>query len=165
MDAYESLLARRSIRKYKKDAVPHELIEKVVEAARHAPSGMNTQAWHFVVVEDRSKIDEIGRFILGGDAEICYGAPVFIMVSYDEKSPYANEDSACAMCAMMYASCALGLGSVWINRINRSGEKAASMQKFGVPEGYRVYGCLALGYADMTPDERMLKKDTVTYIR
>lgn len=165
MDAYESLLARRSIRKYKKDAVPHELVEKVVDAARHAPSGMNTQGWHFVVVEDRKKIAEIGRYVQESDAELCCGAPVFIMVGYDEKSPYAKEDSACAMCAMMYAASALGLGSVWINRINRTAAKAESMQKFGVPEGYRVYGCLALGYADMVLQKRDLKEGTVTYLK
>lgn len=164
MDAYENIIRRRSIRKYKQSAVPTELVAKVVEAGRHAPSGMNTQLWHFTVVTDREKIREIGRFVQGNDASICYDAPVFIMVSYEKGNQFEKDDTACAMCAMMYAASALGLGSVWINRINRNPEKAESMQAFGVPEGYRVHGCLALGYPDMVPEKRVLKEGTVTYL-
>lgn len=164
MDAYENIIRRRSIRKYKADPVPLELVEKVVEAGRRAPIGMNTQLWHFTVVTDREMINRIGRFVQENDTSICYDAPVFIMVGYDKDNPFAKDDSACAMCAMMYAASALGLGSVWINRINRNPEKAAGMQAFGVPEGYRVFGCLALGYPDMVPEERVLREGTVTYL-
>ena len=56
MDAYESIISRRSIRSFSKDVPSKELVMKVVEAGRRAPSGMNTQLWHFTVVLSREKI-------------------------------------------------------------------------------------------------------------
>ena len=87
------------------------------------------------------------------------------MVSYEKDDYFAREDTSCALTNMMQASHALGLGSVWINAINRSGEKAERMQSFSVPEGYRVYGALALGYPDGEVRERDLKAaDTIVSI-
>ncbi len=63
---YDSLLQlvknRRSIRRFKADAVPGEMIEKIIEVARWAPSGFNMQPWEFVVVQKpelREKVVEI----------------------------------------------------------------------------------------------------------
>lgn len=84
MDAYQSIKARRSVRSYKKEMPPKNLVMKVVDAGRHAPSGMNTQKWHFTVVMNKEKIKEIGDYVLGGGKSICYDAPVFIMVSYEK---------------------------------------------------------------------------------
>lgn len=166
MDAYESIISRRSIRSFSKDVPSKELVMKVVEAGRRAPSGMNTQLWHFTVVLSREKIREIGRFVLDSDSSICYEAPVFIMVSSKKDNPYAEEDTSCALTNMMQAAHALGLGSVWINAINKRDEKASSMTAFSVPSGYRVYGCLALGYAEGSVKERDLKplSETVSFI-
>ena len=165
MDAYSSIISRRSIRKYKSDMPDLELVMKVVDAGRMAPSGMNTQKWHFTVVLGKERIMEISRFILEEEKSICYDAPVFIMVSYEKDDYFAREDTSCALTNMMQASHALGLGSVWINAINRSWEKAERMQSFSVPEGYRVYGALALGYPDGEVRERDLKAaDTIVSI-
>ena len=67
---------------------------------------------------------------------------------------------------MMQAAHALGLGSVWINAINRNDEKASNMTSFSVPSGYRVYGCLALGYPDGGLRQREVKdaSETVSII-
>ena len=167
MDYYEFLLKRRSCRAYKAESPDVETVMKVVDAGRMAPSGMNTQLWHFTAVMNREKIREISEYVLGNGSSICYDAPVFIMVSYDRTNSFAKEDCACALTNMMQAASALGLGSDWINAVNKREDKAVSMQAFGVPEGYRVYGCLALGYSAMEYKERVLKErsETVTIIR
>ena len=59
MDVTDAILKRRSIRNWKPDPVEKQKIEKVLEAARRAPSWGNTQPWRFIVVQDRAKIDEI----------------------------------------------------------------------------------------------------------
>ena len=166
MDAYESIMTRRSIRSYKKEMPSKELVMKVVDAARHAPSGMNTQKWHFTVVMNSEKIKEISKYVLSEDKSICYDAPVFIMVSYEKDNFFAKEDTSCALVNMMQAAHALGLGSVWINAINRNDEKASNMTSFSVPSGYRVYGCLALGYPDGGLRQREVKdaSETVSII-
>jgi nitroreductase len=58
---FEVITSRKSIRKYKPDPIPRETIERLIEAARWAPSGENAQPWRFVVVEDREKIKDIGK--------------------------------------------------------------------------------------------------------
>jgi nitroreductase len=58
---FEVITNRRSIRKYKPDAVPRETLARLIEAARWAPSGENAQPWRFVIVEDREKIKAIGK--------------------------------------------------------------------------------------------------------
>ncbi len=59
-DAFLELVKkRRSIRRFKPDSVPDEYIEKIIEAARWAPSGANSQPWEFVVIKDQETKDKI----------------------------------------------------------------------------------------------------------
>jgi nitroreductase len=64
---YESLLElvkkRRSIRRFKPDLIPEEYADRIIEAARWAPSGFNIQPWEFVVIKDRKLKDEVVRII------------------------------------------------------------------------------------------------------
>ena len=163
MDAIEALLTRRSTRSFLDKPVEREKLDIIVDAGRKAASGMNTQGWHFSVITNREVIRKLGVFIQENDVSICYGAPVFIIVSYED-SPYAAFDTSCALQNMMVASHALGLGSVWINRINRNEEKAHMLSDYGVPEGHRAYGCLAVGYPADGPKDKELRKGTVSYI-
>lgn len=164
MEALDAIMTRRSIRSFEKRKVEKEKLEKVVDAGRHAASGMNTQGWHFTVITDAEKLRELGAYVQGNDTSICYDAPAFIIVSYEKGNAFAPYDTSCALENMMLASHALGLGSVWINRINKTPEKAENLVSFGVPAGYRAYGCLALGYPAAGPKDKELKEGTVTWI-
>ena len=59
MEALEAILKRRSVRSYTGDPIPREDLEKIVDAARLAPSGYNRQPWEFIVVTDHSVIDKL----------------------------------------------------------------------------------------------------------
>ena len=163
MDAIEALLTRRSTRSFLANPVEREKLDIIVDAGRKAASGMNTQGWHFSVITNRDVIRKLGVFVQENDTSICYDAPVFIIVSYED-SPYAAFDTSCALQNMMVASHALGLGSVWINRINRNDEKAYMLSDYGVPENHRAYGCLAVGYPADGPKDKELREGTVSYI-
>jgi len=58
---FEVITSRKSIRKYKPDPIPRDTLERLIEAARWAPSGENAQPWRFVIVEEREKIKAIGK--------------------------------------------------------------------------------------------------------
>jgi nitroreductase len=58
---FEVITSRKSIRKYKPDPIPRATLERLIEAARWAPSGENAQPWRFVIVEDKEKIKAIGK--------------------------------------------------------------------------------------------------------
>ncbi len=64
MDAIKTILTRRSVRNFKKDEVPQELITQVVECALHAPSSKNSQPWKILVIKDPLKIKEIGNILV-----------------------------------------------------------------------------------------------------
>ncbi len=89
----DTILGRRSIRRYQEKAVPDEILNKLLEAARWAPSWANTQCWHFVVVKD----DEIKRKIQGSvsprnpSSLAIVNAPVLLVVCAQlKKSGYYN---------------------------------------------------------------------------
>ena len=78
MDVTDAILKRRSIRNFRPEPVEKEKIEKVLEAARLAPSWGNTQPWRFIVVQDRAKIEELANKVAGGQPQVA-GAPVVIV--------------------------------------------------------------------------------------
>lgn len=81
MDVLDAIKGRRSIRCYKEDPIPDELIQKILEAARWAPSGGNIQPWKFIVVRDRILLDLLKKVSPGylGDA------PLAIVICSDKE--------------------------------------------------------------------------------
>jgi nitroreductase len=65
MDVFEAIEARRSIRRYRDESVPQDIINKILEAARIAPSSSNTQSWKFKVVTDAATRHELREIAFG----------------------------------------------------------------------------------------------------
>ena len=109
---------RRSIRSYRTDPVPEEKLEAVVKAGLMAPSAMNQQSWHFVVISGKGAeryrtycIEKLGR-------DPYYGAPAMILV-FGKKDAIAPVcDGSLAIGNLLLAAKALGLGSCWIHCVN-----------------------------------------------
>ena len=59
MDAIETILTRRSIRKYEDKKVPAEVVKALLDAGMHAPTARNIQPWHFIVIDDRAILDQL----------------------------------------------------------------------------------------------------------
>ncbi len=175
MEALEAILTRRSTRKYRDKMPARELIEKVIEAGRFAPSGSNSQNTHFIVFTDRKNLaklaelvkDEFSKMEAGPDTYVSlrnainasktssyvfhYGAPVFIVVANKKNYGNAMADSACALENMMIAANALDLGSCWINQIHWLDENKNIrnfLRPFGLDDGETVTGGLILGYPE-----------------
>jgi len=142
MDAMEALTTRRSVRKYKQDAVPAELIEKVVDAGRLAASARNVQPWEFVVVINRqmraelAEICEYGKFI--SESPAC-------IVTFCHDTKYYLEDGSAAMQNMLVAAAALGLGTCWVAGDKKPYARTIA-EKLGVPPDCRLIGLVALGH-------------------
>lgn len=159
MELMESILTRRSTRKMKTDLPPLELIEKVVEAGRYAPSGSNRQATHFIVITKKKALDDLKRLVREeyekagrtASAAFHYNAPVLIITANQRDSINALADSACALENMMLMANALDLGSCWINQLRRLSESEAVrayMEPLGLGENEWITGALSLGYPD-----------------
>jgi nitroreductase len=156
MDVLEAIAKRKSIRAYKTTPVPEDKLNKVLEAARLAPSGANRQEMKFVVVKDqktRARLSEA----TGGQKHVAQAPVVIAAVSTDPEKmmicdvPGYPVDVAIAIDHMTLAAFDLGLGTCWIGAFNQ--EKVKSI--LSIPDRCKVVQLLTLGI----PDEEGRPKD------
>lgn len=184
MNTYESIITRRSTRKYLDKEVSQELLEKIIETGRYAPSGGNSQSNHFLVIQNKQIIDHLVKRVerafsqmeitenmyrslqnsinlsKKGGYVFCYNAPVLIIVA--NKKDYGNNQADCALALenMMLEANELDLGSCYINQLkwlNEDQKILSYLQSLGMNEDERVYGSLIVGYPD-TNDGKPLRK-------
>lgn len=160
-ETMNTILTRRSTRKFLNKPIPDEDLQQVIQAALHAPSGMGKQTWQFTVVKNREKIQELAsviRTVLNREGYDMYQPEVLVIPSNDRESPFGREDNACAMENIFLAAHSMGIGSVWINQLQGICDDPAVrkvLSSLGIPQGHVVYGMAALGYAD---DEKAEKE-------
>ena len=147
MDFWEALYSRRSIRKFKPDPVPRELVDQVMHAGIWAPSSCNYQMWDLVAVDD----PEINRSL--AELSLQMGnAPVNIVVSYGRdfsEEGSANIQSASALIQnMSLAANVLGLGTFWITQM---GDAEKVREVVGLPYDRLVIAVVAVGYPRTQP--------------
>ena len=149
MDFYEVIETRRSVRAYKPDPVPDEVLKKVLNAARIAPSGSNRQPWKFIIIKESERKKKM--------IDLCEGqkfvaeAPVLIVacgrnIHYNRGGWMGDYsmivDLAIAMDHLTLAARAEGLGTCWIGSFDNEGIK-----KFlNIPEDVNVVALTPLGY-------------------
>jgi len=151
VDVFEAIKKRRSIRKYKTTLVEKEKLNKVLEAARLAPSADNRQPWHFIVIVDPAKRESLRASY---DEEWFVQAPAIVVVCADPKEAwrrgrvggeeYWKVDAAIAMQNLILASTELGLGTCWIADF----EENAAKKALNIPKHIRVVAMTPLGYPD-----------------
>ena len=145
MDTLEAIRTRRSIRRYKDDAIPKVDLEIIVDAGRLAATGSNRQPWDFVVVTDRKMIE---RFKVSG-AWIAKAGAVIVVVM-DPVSRWWVEDGAAAIENMLLAGTALGYGACWVEG-DALPREALFKTLLGVPTEKRVMALIPIGVAAEMP--------------
>lgn len=153
MDVLEAIKTRRSIRKYEKRPVPEELLEKILEAGRWAPSASNAQPWNFIVLRDEGIRREVARVSTYG--KFLAEAPLGIAVVVDpQASTHPVEDGAIATQNMLLAAHALGLGTCWIGSYESDYEEKVK-KILGIPENKRLLSLISVGFpAESRKSER-----------
>lgn len=151
MDFMDVVEKRRSIRRYKPDPVPDDVLNQILEAARLAPSAGNRQPWHFIIVRDDEKKRSLGIPSWASEA------PVVIVGCADTQvrgEPMCYVDIAIAFEHIVLAAANFGLGTCWIGRL---GVDETIKQALGIPEHVRVVAVTPLGYPDETPGPKPRK--------
>ncbi len=153
-DVLDTIKHRRSIRKFKPDAIDEEKIQLILEAGRWAPSFSNLQPWRFIVAKDQDLKNAMDKAAKKSALHLGINeAPVVIVVCVDRRIDplHAIEAGAAATQNMALAACSLGLGAGWIGIWGTEAE--ASIQKlFEVPETVRVVSLLPIGIPDESPE-------------
>ena len=169
MDAMTNLLTRRSIRKYKGDMLPREVIEKIIEAGVYAPTGHNHQSPIIVAVTDRATRDKLSALnarVLNTDSDPFYGAPVVLNVLAEKDWRTHVADGSVVMENLMLAAHALGVGSCWINRakeVFETEEGKEILRTAGIEGEYEGVGHCILGYADCDAPDPAPRKENYVY--
>lgn len=163
----ELMKTRRSVRNYKADTVPQEVLDRIIEAGLYAPSGKGQQSTIVLQVTDRALRDEIARrnCEIGGwepGFDPFYGAPAMLIVLAKKDWPNRVYDGSVVMENLMLAAHALGVGSCWIHRAKEEFETPWGkdlLKSLGIEEEYEGIGHCALGYAAGEPPRAAERKD------
>ena len=176
----ENIMARRSVRAYKEQAVPRELLEQVVECGINAPNAMNAQQWEVRVVESKAWIDKATeaykQSVKDTPAEKMITAPSFknmfrnapaVIFIGHKPSKYTAVDCGLMAENMMLAAQSLGLGTVCMGSpiaflTQPAGAEFLSSLSFS--EGYEPLICIGIGYADEAPAAKPRNKEVIKYI-
>ena len=151
MDVFKAIETRRSIRKYKQQHIPDDLLHTILEAGRLAPSAANRQPWGVIVVRDPDTRKNLASacnncdFVAKCDtALVCFGDP---------RDRWYEIDAAIALDNMALTAWDHGVGSCFIGYFSEEHLKAL----LHLPPIMKVVACLTLGYPDEQPDARPRK--------
>jgi nitroreductase len=149
MDFTKVVEKRRSIRRYKPDPVPDDLIREILESVRVAPSASNRQPCHFIIVKDAEKKRALGL------REWVAEAPVIVVGCADSSlSPtWHLVDFAIAFEHIILAATNLGLGTCWLGRLENETIKKA----LNIPDHIKVVAVTPLGYPAEPPEPKARK--------
>ena len=164
-EALEVMRQRRSVRSYKADPIPRELLEKVLEAGTYAPTGMGRQSPIILAVTDKALRDRIAKLnaaVMGRDNDPFYGAPAVLVVLADKSVPTYLYDGSLVMGNLLNAAHDVGLGACWIHRAKEvfaSEEGKAILRELGVEGDYEGIGNCIIGYAATPLPEAKPRKE------
>jgi len=158
MDTIKAIMTRRSIRRFEARGIEEGKIETLLRAAMQAPSGLNNQPWHFIVITERRILSAIPEF--HAYAKMLHQAAAAIMVCGDmrieQSVEYINTDCSAATENLLLAAHELGLGAVWLGIYPRERRVQEIRRLLGIPRHIIPISLVALGYAaeDKDPEDR-----------
>lgn len=166
----ECIKQRRSIRSFLPEPVPHDMIEKVLQAAIAAPSAGNWQSWRFYIVTNQNMRQELVK--AASDQEFISEAPVVLVVcaepgrgenTYGDRARnlFCLQDTAAAIENLMLAAHAYGLGTCWIGDF----DEAAVRQVIGIAMQYQPVAVVPMGIPNEAPNQRWRRplQDVIEY--
>lgn len=152
MEAWDAICARRNVRQYKPEPVPDADLNCIAEAGWRAPSAKNRQPWDFVIVTDRTQLQELSTVWRGAGHIASAPAAIALVVPVppDERRKVTDQyDVGQATMAMMIAAADLGIGTGH----SSVGDQEKARAILGVPDDYLVAYLLGIGY----PADRPLR--------
>jgi nitroreductase len=151
MEVYDAVRTVLAIRTYQDKAIPPDLVRRIVEAGRLTGSSMNRQPWHFLVVENRETLRQLGALAQSGP--YIAQAPLAVVVLM-EQSRFAVSDASRAIQSMMLTAWAEGVGSNWVG----FGGLLEIKSLLGIPAELDVLAIVPFGYPAQAPQAKGKKQ-------
>ena len=159
----ETIMARRSIRKYKPGAVDRETMKKILECGINAPNGQNKQSWEVRVVDKPEVMTEIKEYMKAANPNVkpeavegCFrGAPTMVFVANDPQYDFSAIDCGLLSENIMLSAWSLGVGSVCLGSpVRFLLNSPEAMTRLGFSEGYTPVICIGMGYPAESPEAK-----------
>ncbi len=161
----ETIMARRSIRKYKPQTVEKQKMDGLIKCGINAPNGMHRESWEVRVVNTPEVMEEINRgyneFLKaeGKNQEVhpAYGAPVLLFIAYDKTYDLSQVDCGLFGANVILSAQSMGLGSCCLGglaRYMKTFEAAELLKRLELPDTHELLYAIAVGY----PDEQLVAK-------
>ena len=156
MDVFECVRTRLTVRRFKPDPVPDDVVERLLRAAQWAPSSRNQQPWHLVVVKDREKLAELGRIATSG--QFLARAPLAIAIAM-EGADTPMLDAGRVLQQMELVAWSEGLGTCFVG-LPQTQQLRDVKKLLGIPDRVELITVLPFGYrAEKTTNRgRKLRK-------
>jgi nitroreductase len=140
MEVFEATRTVLAVRAYQDKPVPAEVISRIVESARLTASSSNRQPWHFIVVEERGTLQQLGALCNSGPYIADAAFAIVVGVNADSRSGTA--DAARAIQSMVLTAWEAGVGSNWVG----AGQAPEVKKLLGVPDSVNLIAVLPFGY-------------------
>lgn len=165
----DNIATRTSIRDYEARPVEKEKVEKMLRAAMAAPTAMNKQPWHFVVVEQRSVLDSLAG--TNPYAKMLLKAPLAIVVCGDMDKVIEGggrdfwiQDASAATENLLLAAHAMGLGAVWTGAYPSEERSKAISATLSLPDNFVPLNMIVIGYPAEHPQPKdKFKEENITF--
>lgn len=182
MELLEAIHKRRAVRNYRDERPSQQQLRSLVEAASWAPSAMNDQDWHFIVITDRNILDRISLeakvwLLNGGEqnehlrkilsdpqSHLLHHAPALIIIAAPAEHRWAAENCALAAENLMLVAADMGLGSCWIGLVQNWLNCNEGRKLVGLSANDRVVAPIIVGYAQSEPGPVLRKKPAIVWI-
>ncbi len=149
-DVMDAILTRRSIRKYTDQEVKDEVVDKLLNAAMHAPSAGNEKPWHFIILRDRKVMMKINEMSPRGHSSSLRSTPLAIVICGDPRlevfEGYWSQDCAAATENLLIAANGLGLGAVWMGLYPWEDLMTPLQDILDIPLEIKPFAIIGLGY-------------------
>jgi len=155
MSFIDTVLSRRSVRRYEKQDIPKDVLDKILEAGRQAPSAGNKQPWHFIVLSDydiKEKLSHGKWNTFVKDSAVTIVGCGYIGDEYGRK--WSTVDISIALQNMVIAAWGLGIGSCWIGDF----KEAEVKRLLNIPEDRKVIALVTFGYPAEKIESRQKKQ-------
>jgi nitroreductase len=172
----ETIMARRSIRQYKPEAVDREVMAQIVECGINAPNGQNKQSWEVRVVDNPALMEEIKEAMAKGHPDMdpamvkgCLrNAPTMVFIARDLSYDFSAYDCGLLAENMVLSAWSMGIGSICLGSpvrfLTDNEECKPVLEKLGFSEGYELCLCVGIGYADEEPHAKPREWSKVKYV-
>jgi len=151
----ENIATRASVRAFKSDAIPNDLIQKLLKAGMAAPTALNAQPWHFIVIHDQGQLSSLS--VASPYTGLLADAPLAIAVCGDitKKAPgdegiYWSQDACAATENILLAAHAMGLGATWTGSYPIEARYKLAQKVLSLPDNLIPVSIIAIGYPAVT---------------